>query len=139
MYHRNLLTMKKVLHKAGEVTWLMVEVPEGAVNFSIGKRAYDLHFFDSRGYHQLIELPKPKTWQLIGLADSIGEEVWKEIVENHPNLGYKKYDVSFGEKYERGWTANWGYGTATASGLALLKSHGMQPSNCVLLKQVTKN
>lgn len=108
-------------------TWVFVEVPVNAKQLKVAtdNEGFTRLWFGLpiiRGFSQ-VELPEGHAYTLIGKADSLTEDQWKQIVGVWSSGIYNYENPPV--KVE----------TAKESGLSLLKSQGMEPDTCVILKQ----
>lgn len=136
--------MKQITTAKG--TYLFVEVPNDAYDFSLTK--YKTHcvinYFDKLkdgtkyscsdnigGLNKTL-----LDYQIISTTNQITEEQAESIVEKHPNIYYRDYDVAVNDIYINGWTANWKLVTAKESLQSLIKANGLdETKNYIILKK----
>ena len=129
--------MKQIIHNQ----YLLQEVPEGQMYFVI----FSNEFRQEIRYNKMvspgkfkavpIQLP-PGNWQIVARASEITEEQAKGIVERFKSswgtFYYPEYPL---EKTQGARRTKPGYDTAIESLHSLIRSHGMEVNECLILKK----
>lgn len=137
--------MSKIIeHTYNGFKWLLVEVPEDGTSFIIyqgNQLSYEHSVTGSETGSRTgfigEELLPSGSWEIVGKADSMTEEQWKEIVESgvcndsgDHGLGFFRYYREYPDELEE----SFGFFSAKESGEALLLSHGLKPETTLILK-----
>lgn len=126
-----------ITHTHKGVTWGFVEIQEGVFKTEVYKNklisSVDAIICGVKGFSQREQKLPEGQWSIVGKASEIGEEVWEQMVEYYTDecegqimhwSEFKNYEDEKGE-----W-----FCIATESGYSLLKSHSLNPDNCLILK-----
>lgn len=125
--------MKEITTAKG--TYLFVEVPNDAKNPIIKNNLLWVESADEWVSKAPIDKVSIAV-TIISTTNEITEEQLKSIVEKHPNLYYRDYDVAVDDIYINGWTANWKLVTAKESLQSLIKANGLdETKNYIILKK----
>lgn len=127
-------TMKQVSHGG----FLLVEVEPDAELIHIykedGENELTYWYHDGKLWFDGLILPKGN-YQIVGLAKDLTEEQWEEIVERDGFYYIERDVVKSCWKDYRTNDENLVQFSATESGHSLVKSHGFQNNNCLILKR----